>query len=696
MTIQENELHYYINLLRMDDSEQRDTEESRGCVRALHNIIRTMRYSRHDKICGEDFSRLDFGNIPFNGIHFSLNGEQPCNFTGCALKEWNFSGGHSKPITYVTYSPDERNVVTCSYDGTVIFWDSETGLINNQLNGHLDYIKFIAFSPKGDLCVTVCDDEREKPMLWNVTDGKIMHKLDNKLKKIIDVTFSKDGKSCWAVFNDCSMIAWDVDTGQIVQTKKGHRYLYCDVISSDKKLCLKMDVNEAKIIECSTGIVLQNLKGHRFPIYHSAFSTDQRLCMTGSSDYTAIIWNIATGELIHQLKDEKSSVSYVSFSRDGTKCLTGYDNGNLIIWDVLSGKKMQKLKEYDCSICSSTFSANGKSCVISYENGNTILWDIISGKKLQVFRSFSYEVCLVSFSDNGSMFSTVAKDNSIMYWNTLKGKKVSELEYMNSMKRIPLYEIIPIHRNIIVKDNRTHKELYLLEGHYDKVICSTISCDEKLCLTGSRDHSAIIWSLETGKMLHRLECSSSVMSVAFSSDVKTCLTGADGDAVLWDVTTGKKIKVLSGHSDWINSICYSPDGKTCLTGADDNTAIIFDIVTGKVFQVLKCNRDAIKRTAYSIDGTKCLTLYEMYSSVIWNVKDGSIERIIPGKILDYSYDFQYFAKIQYSESGCIAICNSNNDILTTVYHIPNLYLQGCDFSNIQASRSVKHILHQQN
>lgn len=62
MLLQKNVLHDYVNILRMKESEDRTSEQSESCVRALHNIIRTMKMSRHDKICGEDFSRLDWGN----------------------------------------------------------------------------------------------------------------------------------------------------------------------------------------------------------------------------------------------------------------------------------------------------------------------------------------------------------------------------------------------------------------------------------------------------------------------------------------------------------------------------------------------------------------------------------------------------------------------------------------------------------
>lgn len=189
MTIQENELHYYINLLRMDDSEQRDTEESRGCVRALHNIIRTMRYSRHDKICGEDFSRLDFGNIPFNGIHFSLNGKYPCNFSGCILNEWNFNSGHSASINSIAWSPDAKYMITGSNDNTIIVWDLKLGLMLNKLTGHSGSITALAWSQNGNYILSGSDNG--EIILWWLKEGKSKLMIDHK-ERVRFVAFTKD------------------------------------------------------------------------------------------------------------------------------------------------------------------------------------------------------------------------------------------------------------------------------------------------------------------------------------------------------------------------------------------------------------------------------------------------------------------------------------------------------------------------
>lgn len=50
--ITKNLLHYYVDLLRGKNQQETGT--------ALHNIIRSMSINRDSKVCGEDFSRLDF------------------------------------------------------------------------------------------------------------------------------------------------------------------------------------------------------------------------------------------------------------------------------------------------------------------------------------------------------------------------------------------------------------------------------------------------------------------------------------------------------------------------------------------------------------------------------------------------------------------------------------------------------------
>lgn len=54
----------------------------------------------------------------------------------------------------------------------------------------------------------------------------------------------------------------------------------------------------------------------------------------------------------------------------------------------------------------------------------------------------------------------------------------------------------------------------------------------------------------------------------------------DHTAKLWDVETGQEIFNLSGHRAEIVSLCFNTDGDKLLTASFDNTAKIWDVCTG--------------------------------------------------------------------------------------------------------------------
>ena len=61
--------------------------------------------------------------------------------------------------------------------------------------------------------------------------------------------------------------------------------------------------------------------------------------------------------------------------------------------------------------------------------------------------------------------------------------------------------------------------------------------DGKYCISGSRDESVIVWSLETGEVQQKLE----------------------------------------GHTGPVNSVCLSADGKYCISGSTDEFVIVWSL-----------------------------------------------------------------------------------------------------------------------
>ena len=57
--------------------------------------------------------------------------------------------GHKGPVTGVSYSPDGRKLVSGSWDGTVRFWDVNTGVEQACFVWPVGKIVSLAFSPDG-------------------------------------------------------------------------------------------------------------------------------------------------------------------------------------------------------------------------------------------------------------------------------------------------------------------------------------------------------------------------------------------------------------------------------------------------------------------------------------------------------------------------------------------------------------------
>ena len=94
--------------------------------------------------------------------------------------------------------------------------------------------------------------------------------------------------------------------------------------------------------------------------------------------------------------------------------------------------------------------------------------------------------------------------------------------------------------------------------------------------TGSKDHTARLWDVATGRLIAALEHKGDVWSLAFSSDGKMLATGSDHEKVVhvWNASTGELIANLDGARP---PVAFSPDGRTLATASQDASVLLWDI-----------------------------------------------------------------------------------------------------------------------
>jgi len=85
------------------------------------------------------------------------------------------------------------------------------------------------------------------------------------------------------------------------------------------------------------------------------------------------------------------------------------------------------------------------------------------------------------------------------------------------------------------------KMIKTFKGHLKGVTCIDVSVDNKLLASGSEDHTAWIWDLNTGKLVAGpLECAGMVGAVRFSQDSKKLAVKSGGRCLeVWDIREQK-------------------------------------------------------------------------------------------------------------------------------------------------------------
>lgn len=117
-------------------------------------------------------------------------------------------------------------------------------------------------------------------------------------------------------------------------------------------------------------------------------------------------------------------------------------------------------------------------------------------------------------------------------------------------------------------------ETVIQKGHELSVLAVGISPDSNYVATGSRDKSAKLWELSTGREVRSfLGHQASVNCLDFSSDGKYLVTGSRDQSVrVWEVSTGKEILLAKLEPEWyttndevINDVAFDPKGNFFVT-----------------------------------------------------------------------------------------------------------------------------------
>jgi WD40 repeat protein len=206
--------------------------------------------------------------------------------------------GHTDWVHFLALTPDSRTVVSGGSDSTVRAWDVETGACVRTLQGHTDWVHHLTLAPDGRFAVSACRDRTLR--VWDLATGECRHTLTGHTEYVEVVAVTPDGQSIVSASGDTTLRVWDLATGACRHTLRGHtNFVENLTITPDGKLALSASRDyTVRIWDLAAGTCVRTLKGHLYGITGVSVSPDGKLAISSSWDNTVRVWVIATGECL--------------------------------------------------------------------------------------------------------------------------------------------------------------------------------------------------------------------------------------------------------------------------------------------------------------------------------------------------------------------------------------------------------------
>ncbi|XP_028426598.1 apoptotic protease-activating factor 1 isoform X3 [Perca flavescens] len=273
-----------------------------------------------------------------------------------------------------------------------------------------------------------------------------------------------------------------------------------------------------KVFKSTSGEKLTEIQAHDDEVLCCAFSPDDRLLATCSSDRKVKVWNVERSMLLRVFEEEhEEQVNHCQFTNTTQRVLL--------------------------ATCSNDKFLNVK------------LWNLNKPSSQNTMFGHFEPVNHCCFSPDDTYLSTSSNDGTV---------KLFQLSSANEWKTINV------------------RDMFAESDEEVLVKCSTWTADGKHIICAARnaalvfdvETSDMLLEIRTNRLSTVQYChacsTSNLLAIAFSNYA----------VELWDLEANKKMADCSGHLSWVQRVQFSPDGSQLLSCSDDQTVRLWE--TNKV------------------------------------------------------------------------------------------------------------------
>jgi WD40 repeat protein len=564
-----------------------------------------------DPLPEEAVSRLgtirlrDGGNV--KGLAFTPDGKMLVSESEDGVRTWStatgkplcrFSKGyHNGAEVGASLSPDGTLLVTPGdYAHPNRIWDVRSGKMVRAFGEKGAYTsvgfssdgkRVAALRSRGSINKREFATYEELVELWNATSGQQGRSWNSGVK------LGKHGASRSRPFwvNEKTLLiasggkvgVWDVDTGTLRREIAIDPVVRPIAVSHDGTLLATIadrdggQTSYLRLVDVTTGrdkrlLVVAERKPEIPPVWSRTFEVlvfapDDKTLVTGSSDGTLIVWNLATGEEVRRYALGISYPRALALSPDGKTLAAARDSVVRLI-DMTTSKDRLRQAGHHLSLRATALSDDGRIAATSCEK-QILLWDVATGRELRRLDDLPNTVIDIRMTGDGRVLLSLGCDGTwqirtLQTWDLLTGKEIDRAEWK-------------------VKETSPPRLLAL-------------SPDGKTAALGLHSYTKMmaLVDLPSGKQLRRFDLAgetAQIQGAAFSADSRTVIVWSSGDNRVrrWDVTTGRDVgqfvmKDKYGRNDAIGAsyvAAVSPNGRHLVFGSQQRFLALYAIATGR-------------------------------------------------------------------------------------------------------------------
>ncbi|KAF3679175.1 F-box-like/WD repeat-containing protein TBL1XR1 [Capsicum annuum] len=285
-------------------------------------------------------------------------------------------------VTTIDWNSEGTLLATGSYDGKARIWN-RAGELVSTLNKHKGPIFCLKWNKKGDYLLSGSFDKTV--VVWDVNDGEWKQQYEFHSGPTLDVDWRNN--TYFATSSTDKMIhVCKVGEHRPIKTFSGHQNEVNTIkwTPTGSLLASCSDDHTAKIWSMKQDSCLHDFKGHRKAIYTIEWSptgagssnpNKQLLLASASFDSTVKLWDVELGRLLQNLDGHRQPVYSIAFSPNAEYLASGSLDKCLNIWSVKEAKIVRTYKGGG-GIFEVCWNKDGNKVAVSYADNAVCVFDI--------------------------------------------------------------------------------------------------------------------------------------------------------------------------------------------------------------------------------------------------------------------------------------------------------------------------------